>query len=149
MEMSHPTIQSIKKQFFTYRNGILADMLKNYGDPHEMIFGLDVPQIALISKSLKPDSELAETLWSDREVRESRLLAPYLFPIETVDITKAMKLASDVRSREEADMLSFRLLKHLPDSTEILSKLKEESDQDTDFAQSYQMVYTSLLPHFH
>lgn len=36
-------IAEIKKEFFTYRNGMLADTLRRYGMPHKVIFGLEVP----------------------------------------------------------------------------------------------------------
>lgn len=118
-------MKEIKRQFFTYRNGALADTLRGYGDPHKIIFGLDVPRIAAIAASLTPSLPLAEELWADRDVRESRLLAAYLFPVAEVDMERALGLAADVRDREEADMLSFRLFKRLPFARELYSRLKE------------------------
>ena len=147
MEMSHPIIQSIKKLFYTYRNGLLADTLKGYGDPHKTIFGLDLPQISNIAREYKPDMALAEALWKDQEVRESRLLAPYLFPIEEIDEEKALQIAGDVRTREEADILSFKLLKRLSGCNRMLESLRQLSEQDTPDSRAYNLVYTSLLPH--
>ncbi len=110
----HEQIRDIKSRFFALRNGILADQLKQGGVACKTIFGLNIPQIAEIARSVTPTGELARALWDDRDVRESRILACYLFPKESVDIDRARALIADVRSAEEADMLCFRLLKHLP-----------------------------------
>lgn len=132
-------MKEIKQQFFTYRNGMLADTLRGYGVPHKIIFGLDVPQIARIAKSLTPSLELARKLWADFDVRESRLLATYVFPPSEVDMDMALRLASEVRSREEADMLSFRLLKRLPFASELLERMRED--------ESTSMTARALAPH--
>ena len=118
-------MQEIKQLFFTYRNGAVADTLRRYGTPHKMIFGLDVPRIAEIARGLPPSTELADRLWKDSDVRESRLLATYLFPVAEVTEEKALTLASECRTQEEADMLAFRLLKRLPYAAALLERMKE------------------------
>ncbi|MCM1004708.1 MAG: hypothetical protein NC402_00235 [Prevotella sp.] len=98
-----------------YRNGIVADTLRAAGmDCYNVIFGLNVPQLAHIAGTLVPGMTLADALWADRKVRESRLLAAYLFPPEEVSEQKALELMADVQTQEEADMLAFRLLRQLP-----------------------------------
>ncbi|MBD5288042.1 MAG: hypothetical protein HDS28_03040 [Bacteroides sp.] len=121
------TIKQIKQTFFAFRNGILADALRKQ-TPYEIVFGLQVPQIAEIARSLKPSMELADALWHDSKVRESRLLATYLYPIEEVDLEKAIKLASEINTVEEADMLAFRLLKRLPFATSLLNAMESRDD---------------------
>lgn len=121
------TIKQIKQTFFAFRNGILADALRKQTH-YEIVFGLQVPQIAEIARSLKPSMELADALWHDSKVRESRLLATYLYPIEEVDLEKAIKLASEVNTVEEADMLAFRLLKRLPFATSLLNAMESRDD---------------------
>lgn len=121
-------MQEIKQLFFIYRNGAVADTLRRYGTPHKTIFGLDVPRIAEIARGLTASMELAERLWEDREVRESRLLATYLFPTEKITEEKAIQLASECRTQEEADMLAFRLLKRLPYADTLLKRLQTNPD---------------------
>ncbi|MDE7401818.1 MAG: DNA alkylation repair protein [Muribaculaceae bacterium] len=145
-------MQKIKKEFFAYRNGMLADTLRNHGDPHKVIFGLNVPQIASIARNIIAELEdspeqnstvnresIARSLWTDREVRESRLLATYLFDPANTTIEQAVALAKDVRTTEEADMLAFRLFKRMKDADKLLSALL--ADPDTARAAN------SLLPH--
>lgn len=143
--MENPSpLKEIKQQFYTYRNGALADTLRKYGDPHRIIFGLDVPQIASIARSLAPGMELATLLWTDRDVRESRLLAAYLFPLEEISLEKALELCSDLRNREEADILAFRLLKRLPYATDLHTSLRNLQQNGP---QSYRLAYEALTPH--
>lgn len=105
----------IKQQFFTFRNGLLADMLRRQGvSPHRTIFGLNVIQLREIAARTGCDPDLAEQLWADSDVRESRLLAPM------IAVPTAEKLAwlDEVRSAEEADLLCHSLLRRCPGAPE-------------------------------
>ena len=83
-------IKEVKKEFFAFRNGIVADALRKAGMPYKVIFGLQVPQLAQIARGLEPSMEIADKLWADKEVRESRLLAAYLFPLHQICEEKAI-----------------------------------------------------------
>lgn len=122
-------IRGIKKEFFVFRNGIVADALRKGGAMSEIIFGLQITQIAEIAKNLPHSVELADTLWNDSKVRESRLLAAYIYPPDEISEKKALELAAEVSDREQADILSFRLLKKLPCAEklyEIISEYREK-----------------------
>lgn len=129
MQNINESLKAIKHEFMAYRNGIISDTLRKAGMPYNIIFGLQLPQLSSIARSYPKDSELAYTLWQDKAVRESRLLAPYLFPPEEVSEEKAFALASEVQTREEADILCFRLLKYLPfaDTLALLLSSEEEA----------------------
>lgn len=106
------------------RNGIVADALRKGGMPHKVIFGLNVPQLSEIAASVISDREvLAEQLWADREVRESRLLACWLFDPAVMPEQRARMLIDEVRTREEADILAFRTLRRLPYARALLESL--------------------------
>lgn len=120
-------LREIKQRFFAFRNGILADALrKQY--PYGVIFGLQIPQIAEIARSLTPSLDLARSLWADENVRESRILATYLFPPEETDMATALSLASAIKTVEEADMLAFRLLKRLPFASQLREAMESRND---------------------
>ena len=122
-------IKEIKKLFFTYRNGLIADTLRKAGMDYKIIFGLNVPQLSDISRRINEDREkLAEELWNDSEVRESRLLACWLFNPENVSEERAMEMMHSVRTREEADILAFRLLRYLPFAKSLISETDTDSD---------------------
>lgn len=116
-------IKEIKERFFAFRNGIVAQALREAGMPYKVIFGLQLPQIAEIARENGVDHNLAEALWADRECRESRLLACRLFDKTLVGKEKAIEMANDARTREESDILSFFLLRHFPFAGEIADEL--------------------------
>lgn len=141
-------IQNIKKEFFALRNGVIADTLRKAGLQYKVIFGLQVPQIAQIARSISDSAAdstavaaVATQLWNDREVRESRLLACYLFSSQTLGMEKALELCGDLQTKEEADMLAFRLLKRLDFAPTLLSRLKERPTPQNV------MAYNSLNKH--
>lgn len=119
------TIIEIKRLFFTYRNGVLTEKLRAIGTPHRMIFGLNISQIAEIASIVDKNIEIADELWNDRETRESRLLALYLYPIEEVSRDKALSLAVDIRTVEEADILCFKILKKNLDMEALVLEIEK------------------------
>lgn len=121
-------IRAIKHEFMTFRNGIVSDTLRKAGmDCYKVIFGLNLPQLGEIARRHSNTKELAEALWSDRGVRESRLLATYLYPHDSIDIDSAMAMMNDVQTREEADILCFRLLRKLPFARDLLTRHADNS----------------------
>lgn len=125
---SEISLREIKHEFMAFRNGITADILRQAGMPYSIIFGLQLPQITEIARRQSPSPELAQLLWADRNVRESRLLAAYLYPSEELTEDKAFEMASEVLTREEADILSFRLLRRLPFAEKLVSRLMESEE---------------------
>lgn len=117
-------LREIKQRFYAMRNGIVADALRKAGTPHKIIFGLQVPQIAEIARDYQPDYELAEALWEDSDVRESRLLACYLYPHDQIDSDKVLALAAQSRTPEESNMLAFRIFRRLPTALQELSRMQ-------------------------
>lgn len=109
------TIKEIRHTFFSLRNGIVAQTFHDAGDPHPRIFGLQIPQLAALAREAGiPNQDLAAELWADRDCREARLLACWLMDPRTITIEDALRLAAECISREETDILCFRLLRHLP-----------------------------------
>ena len=125
---NNETIKQIKHQFMVYRNGIVADTLRDAGMPYHVIFGLQLPQLAQIARSVAPSLSLANDLWADNKVRESRLLACYLFPKESITLEQALALARSVQTVEEADIICFRLLRYLPFAEQLVSEIPTGTD---------------------
>lgn len=129
-------LSEIKKEFFAFRNGVVADTLRKAGMSYKVIFGLQIPQIAAIARTLTPSTELADALWQDSEVRESRILATYLFPIDETSEQKVLTLLRSVKTPEESDMLSFRLIKRLPLAADVLKVAEADPSMPTFAAES-------------
>ena len=73
-------LRDIRKEFFAFRNGIIADKLRKANDPHPVIMGCLLTDIVTITRGMKDsiaDDDrlvtLAEELWSDTNSRECRL----------------------------------------------------------------------------
>ena len=118
------TIQEIKQQFFSFRNGIVAKTFIDAGAPYKTVFGLQLPQISEIARRAGTDHALARTLWADVSCRESRLLACYLFDPSAINLEEAVELAAGAATREETDILCFRLLRRLPFARDLAERLE-------------------------
>lgn len=130
-------LQGIRHDFFAMRNGIVADALKKGGADYDLIFGLQLPQLSEIARKYTPDIELSKNLWTQTGVRESRLLACYLFPKENIQENFALEIIKSIKTREEAEILCFRWLRFLPNASEILDLLKNKAETDKSRLEEY------------
>lgn len=125
-------LKDIKQLFFTFRNGVVADVFRQANAPYKTIFGLQVPQLGEIARGVDGTPEekdsLAACLWEDSGVRESRLLACWLFNPATTDAARAAALAEQCATREEADILCWRLLRRM-ESEELRSLLSKSGSE--------------------
>ena len=124
--------QEIKKDFYRFRNGIVADALKKIYPTGKLIYGLTVPQFMEIARKYPKDLNTGLKLWQDKKVRESRLLALYLIPPVELSKEVAKDMLFDVDSTEEAEFLAFRILRFLPMAKELLKELNEEKLPTTE-----------------
>ena len=115
--------QDIRKEFFAYRNGIVAEQLRASGDPHTMIMGCQLVDVIAIAKRYEKNAELAQELWDDVNHRECRMAATMLYPIEDFKMETALAWCESVESVEIADVLCHRLLCHLPYAKELWAQL--------------------------
>lgn len=113
-------LRGIRKEFFAFRNGIIADKLRKAGDPHHMIMGcLLVDIIGIVSRARECIGDMAQMeaianeLWSDTNSRECRLAAPILYPAESMTPDLALQWCESVETTEVADNLCHKLLRHL------------------------------------
>ena len=129
--MDNNAAREIRKEFFAFRNGIIADKLRRAGDPHAIIMGCllaDVMAIAgrtreALSNDLEQLQALAQELWSDTKSRECRLAASMLYPASLMTLDEALEWCMNVETTEIADNLCHKLLRHLPDADTLFRKL--------------------------
>lgn len=127
------TVTEIRKAFFAMRNGLIADTLRKGGLEQKYIFGLQLPQIKDMAVKFTPTnksdaSELARQLWADKECREARLLACHIMPVSEISREEALLWARDITTREEADILAFRIIRYHSNASEIADELESASD---------------------
>ena len=123
-------LREIRKEFFAFRNGIVADKLRKAGDPHSMIMGcllVDIAAIATrVQETIHDDGQLAaiaQELWSDSNSRECRLAAPMLYPAGEMSLEQAMQWSQDIETVEIADNLCHKLLRHINDADTLFRHL--------------------------
>ena len=121
--------QNVKRRFFALRNGIVADTLRQAGDPHRIIFGLTLPQLREVADATGHDNALAAVLWENTSTRESRLLAPLIMDADATSRETADAMARSVMGVEEADILCHRLLRRLPFAMEMVDSYKDSEQE--------------------
>lgn len=138
------TLQEIRHSFMVYRNGMVADALRKSNYPYTLIYGLQLPQLSTIAKGYKKDLDLAHSLWNDTETRESRLLAAYLFPENEIKIETVFDLLKSLKTKEEAEILSFRLLRFLPFAVDLSSEFENGNNENELATYCLQLLKRSL-----
>ena len=123
-------LREIRKEFFAFRNGIIADKLRKAGDPHSIIMGcllVDVIAIAQRTRESIGDEEklaaIALELWGDTNSRECRLAAPMLYPTRLMTNDLAREWCETVETVEIADNLCHKLLRQLPNARSLYRQL--------------------------
>jgi len=129
-QVQEEKIREIRKEFFAFRNGNVADKLRKAGDPHSMIMGcllVDITAIAARTRDAIDDNQqlaaIAIELWRDTNSRECRLAAPMLYPAEKMTTEQAMQWSENVETVEVADNLCHKLLRHLSDADALFRQL--------------------------
>ena len=117
--------KNIRKEFFAYRNGIIAEQLRAAGDPHTTIMGCQLVDVIAITGRYAKDARLAQALWDDVKHRECRMAATMLYPIDDFSPETALAWCQSVESVEIADVLCHRLLRHLTCAVELWQQLRE------------------------
>lgn len=137
-------MQTVKRHFFALRNGIIADTFRRAGASYKIVFGLNLPQIAEVASVTPHSPELAQALWDNSTTRESRLIAPMLYPAEKMDRATAIKWMSEINEAEVADILCMKLLRRLPFAAELVD---EAAGSDSAWAAYTAMrLALNLLP---
>lgn len=150
MDNAQEHIRDIRKEFFAFRNGIVADKLRKAGDPHSMIMGCLLVDVAAIARRIgEPMNEsdravLAQELWDDINSRECRLAAPMLYPAPLMPLETAQQWCSSVESIEVADNLCHKLLRHIDGCDTLFRQLIADDRPLVKYA-GYRLLLNLLL----
>lgn len=128
-------MQKVKRRFFAMRNGALAAQLRTAGLNYGVNFGLNIPQIKEIAAETRDSGlsslglmRLAEALWDNVTTRESRLLAPMLYPADIMPRELAARWLAEAQTVEVADHLCHSLLRQLPCALDLASEAAARPD---------------------
>lgn len=106
-------LREIKRMFRLRMNGVVSASMRERGANYRLNFGLTRPMLVDIATRFEPDAILAELLWQER-IRESRLLAPLLYPLETFSAVRAEAWVQAIDYHELADQCCMSLFDRLP-----------------------------------
>lgn len=127
-------MQQIKRRFFAMRNGVVAEALRQGGVPNHIIFGLNLPQIKEIATEFEKSEELSRRLWADARTRESGMLAPYLWPFDSMDMTEALQWIATAPSYESIDILTLAVLRNQDYIPELFDRLVTFGDGKSQYS---------------
>ncbi len=135
-------IREIKRLFRKSMNGVVAASMREKGMAYRVNFGLTLPLIKRIASSISPNENLAKRLWEE-PVRESKMLATWLYPPEKMDMDTAKRWIDETPYTEIADVCCMNLFPYIDDAPLLATDCIESS---TDMARytGYQLWYRLL-----
>ena len=90
-------------------NGISSAYMRNSGLSYGLNFGVSLPDLRIIAGKHQKSKALAESLWKE-DVRELKILATMLCPVDSISSDEAMRLCSECPNQEIADFLCCELM---------------------------------------
>ena len=109
----HETIKDIKGQFRLFMNGVASQSMREKGLDYKLNFGIELPRLKEIAARYEKNHEVAQALWKE-EIRECKILAGMLQPIETFYPEIADIWVENIRNIEIAELTCMNLFQHLP-----------------------------------
>lgn len=107
------TIIQIKKELRANMNGIASESMGRKSEDYRVNFGVEIPRLHNIAGEFEASHELAQQLWKE-SVRECRILATILQPVESFLPEIADIWVDDIRTLELAQIASLNLFSRLP-----------------------------------
>ena len=106
-------IIQIKKELRANMNGIASEAMGRKSEDYLVNFGVEIPRLHNIATEFQPSHELAQQLWKE-SVRECRILATILQPVDSFLPEIADIWVDDIRTLELAQVASLNLFSRLP-----------------------------------
>ena len=109
----HDQLKAIKTQLRLAMNGAASQSMREKGLVYKLNFGVELPRIKEIAALFPKDHQLAQALWKE-EIRECKILATLLQPIESFYPEIADIWVERITTQEIAELASMNLFQHLP-----------------------------------
>lgn len=106
-------LRAIKTQLRLSMNGAVSQSMREKGLVYKLNFGVELPRIKAIAAAYEPDHSLAQALWKE-EIRECKILAGLLQPVESFLPEIADIWVEDIRNIEIAELTCMNLFQRLP-----------------------------------
>lgn len=112
-------LREIKQELRAMMNGPVSQAMRQRGLSYKVNFGVELPRLQEFATSLPHDRRLAIALWQE-DIRECRLLAGMVMPVEDFSADLATLWFESIRFTEEADCTVFHLLRHEPWASQLV-----------------------------
>ena len=106
-------LRLIKKTMRGVMNGMTSSSMRNKGLTYKVNFGVELPRLQEMSAEFSHTYELSSLLWKE-DIRECRLLAGMLMPVEQFDAELADVWVEQMRFTEEAECTVLHLFSRAP-----------------------------------
>ena len=106
-------LKDIKTQLRLSMNGAVSQSMREKGLVYKLNFGVELPRIKMIAEGYEKSHALAQALWKE-EIRECKILAGMLQPVETFYPEIADIWVEDIRNIEIAELTCMNLFQNLP-----------------------------------
>ena len=122
------TIVEIKKELRANMNGVASARMREAGLNYHVNFGIDLPRLQEIARQFTPSHELAQQLWHEN-VRESKILAGLLMPVERFWPDVADIWVEQIPNAEIAQLTVMNLFSRLPYASDKAFEWMAHSDE--------------------
>lgn len=118
-------LKKIKQSFRLLMNGVTAQSLRDKGVEYHLNWGANVLHLREMAQEYEKDLSLALALWKE-DVRECKILATLLMPIEEFTSDIATLWIEQLRSQEIAELLCMNVLQHVSYASDMAFQLLAE-----------------------
>ena len=116
-KQSDEIIKDIKGQFRLFMNGVVSQSMREKGLDYKLNFGIELPRLKEIAARYEKNHDVAQALWKEN-IRECKILAGMLQPVETFYPEIADIWVEDMRYPEIAELTCMTLFQELPYASE-------------------------------
>ncbi|MBP5134449.1 MAG: DNA alkylation repair protein, partial [Paludibacteraceae bacterium] len=102
-------LAQIRRDLHLNMNGVVSGTMAGAGLDYKVIYGTQWPELKKIASRYPQNAALAECLWK-MDVRETKILATLLYPVEEFSEERADAWAQTLPSAEMSVFLSMNLL---------------------------------------
>ncbi|MBQ9560420.1 MAG: DNA alkylation repair protein [Bacteroidaceae bacterium] len=111
-------LREIKKELRANMNGVASQKMREGGLAYHVNFGVELPRLRQIADEFMPSHEVAQQLWHEN-VRESKILAAMLMPVDRFLPDLADIWAGQIPNAEIAQATTLLLFSRLPYAPEM------------------------------
>lgn len=121
-------LKKIKKELHLSMNGVASESMSKKGLDYELNYGVQIVVLRKLAKNHTPSVDLAEFLWRHRTVREMKLMAIFLMPVEAMDSVRAKRWCEGLDNTELSEALSFYLFSKIKEPFALIDELLASSN---------------------